>query len=133
MEWLVVSSAKKKSIKFYQEFLDFRCTFKLQQTKLQNVYSPSIRDLEDSTLFYIALARLALVSLLDSYTMRIPLTPVLYSITTVIIEVYLQCSIESVSQRELGKSTSPAEVSRPNSLFRKAVKGAHIGSALKHK
>ena len=62
--------------------------------------------------------------------MCILLTPVLYFITTVIIEVYLQCFTESVSLRGIGKPTSRAEVSSPSSLYLKAVKGAHIGSAL---
>ena len=34
------------------------------------------------------------------------------------------------SLRDIGKSTSRAEISSPSSLFFKAVKGAHIGSAL---
>ena len=59
-----------------------------------------------------------------------PLTPVLYFLTTVIIEVYSQCFIESVSLGDIGKSTSRAEISSPSSLYFKAVKGAHIGSAL---
>ena len=62
--------------------------------------------------------------------MCIPLTPVLYFLTTVIIEVYSQCFIESVSLRDIGKSTSRAEISSSSSLYFKAVKGAHIGSAL---
>ena len=62
--------------------------------------------------------------------MCIPLTPVLLFITTVIIEVYLQCSIEPVSLRDIGKPTSRAEISSSNSLYIKAVKGDHIGSAL---
>ena len=62
--------------------------------------------------------------------MCIPLTPVLYVLTTVIIEVYSQCFTESVSLRDIGKSTSRAEISSPSSLYFEAVKGAHIGSAL---
>ena len=62
--------------------------------------------------------------------MCIPLTPVLYFITTVIIEVYSQCCTESVSLRDIGKSTSRAEISSPSSLYFKAVKGALSGSAL---
>ena len=62
--------------------------------------------------------------------MCIPLTPVLYFLTTVIIEVHPQCFSESVSLRDICKSTSRAEISSPSSLFLKAVKGAHIGSAL---
>ena len=62
--------------------------------------------------------------------MCIQLTPVLYFLTTVIIEVYSQCFIESVSLRDIGKSTSRAEISSPSSLYFKAVKGDHIGSAL---
>ena len=62
--------------------------------------------------------------------MCIPLTPVLYCLTMVIIEVYSQCFTESVSLRDIGKSTSRAEISSSSSLYFKAVKGAHIGSAL---
>ena len=62
--------------------------------------------------------------------MCILLTPLPYFITTVIIEVYLHCLTESVSLRDLGKPTSRAEISSPSSLYLKAVKGAHIGSAL---
>ena len=62
--------------------------------------------------------------------MCIPLTPVLYFLTTVIVEVYSQCFTESVSPRDIGKSTSRAEISSPSSLYFKAVKGTHIGSAL---
>ena len=62
--------------------------------------------------------------------MCIPLTPVLYFLIAVIIEVYSQCFTESVSLRDIGKSTSRAEISSPSSLYFKAVKEAHIGSAL---
>ena len=62
--------------------------------------------------------------------MCIPLTPVLYFLTSVIIEVYSQCFTESVSLRDIGTSTSRPEISSPNYLYLKAVKGAHIGSAL---
>ena len=62
--------------------------------------------------------------------MCIPLTPVLLFITTVIIKVYLQCFIESVSLRDVGKATSRAEISSPNSLYLNAVKGALSGSVL---
>ena len=63
--------------------------------------------------------------------MFILLTPALYFITTVIIEVYLSvCFTESISLRGIGKSTSRTEISSPSSLYLKAVKGAHIGSAL---
>ena len=58
------------------------------------------------------------------------MTPVLYFITTVIIEVYLQCFTESVSLRDIDKPTSRAEITSPSSLYLKAVKGAHIGSVL---
>ena len=81
------------------------------------MYAPPIRDRENSILFYTAPTRLTLVSLLDSCTMSIPLTPVLYYIITVIIQVYLERVTESVNQRELGKHTSRAEISRPNSLY----------------
>ena len=62
--------------------------------------------------------------------MCIPLTPVLYFLNTVIIELYSQCFTESVSLRDIGKSTSRAEISSPSSLYVKTVKGAHIWSAL---
>ena len=62
--------------------------------------------------------------------MCIPLTPVLTLSYIVIIEVYLQCFTESVSLRDIGKSTSRAEISSPSSLYFRAVKGAHHGSAL---
>ena len=62
--------------------------------------------------------------------MCLPLTPLLYFLTTVIVEVYSQCFAESVSLRDIGMSTSRAEISSPSSLYLKAVKGAHIGSAL---
>ena len=62
--------------------------------------------------------------------MCIFLTPVLYFNNTVIKEVYLQCFTESVSLRDNGLPTSRAEISSPRSLYLKAVKGAHIGSAL---
>ena len=61
--------------------------------------------------------------------MCIHLTPV-YFITTVIIEVYLQFFTESTSLRDIGKPNSRAEISSPNSKYFKAVKVAHIGSAL---
>ena len=64
--------------------------------------------------------------------MCIPLTRVLLFITTVIIEVYLQCFTESVSLRDIGEPTSHAETSSRNSLYLKAVKGAHFWSALVH-
>ena len=62
--------------------------------------------------------------------MCILLTPVLYFIASVIIDVYLQCFTESVSLRDIGKPTARAEISSPSSLYLKAVKGAHLGSAL---
>ena len=73
---------------------------------------------------------LTVVSRLVRYTMCIPLTPVLCFLCTVIIEVHTQCFTESVSLRDIGKSTSRAEISSPSSLYFKAVKRAHIGSAL---
>ena len=60
----------------------------------------------------------------------IPPTPVLTLLYIVIIEAYLQCFTESVSLRDIGKPTSFAEISSPYSLYHKAVKGAHFGSAL---
>ena len=62
--------------------------------------------------------------------MCIFLTPLLYYINTIIIDVYLQCSTESVSLRDIGKPTSRSEISRSSYLYLKAVNGAHIGSAL---
>ena len=63
--------------------------------------------------------------------MCIHLTAVLTFLYIVIIEVYLQCFTESVSLRFIGKPTSRAELSSLCSLYFKAVKGAHLGSALK--
>ena len=62
--------------------------------------------------------------------MCVSLTPVFFFITTVIIELRLQCFIESVSLRDIDKPPSRAEISSPNSLYLKAVKGAHNGFAL---
>ena len=64
--------------------------------------------------------------------MCIHLTPVLYCVTIVLIEVYLLCLRESVSLRDIGKPTSRAEISSPSSLYFKAVKGANFGSAVKY-
>ena len=74
--------------------------------------------------------KLTLVGLVVGYTMCIPLTPLLYFVFTVIIEVYSLCFIESVSLRDIGKSTSRAEISSRSSLYFKDVKGALSGSAL---
>ena len=63
--------------------------------------------------------------------MCISLTPVLTLLYIVIIELYLQCFTESVSERDIGKPTSRAEMSSSSSLYFKAVKGAQLGSALK--
>ena len=54
----------------------------------------------------------------------------LFYIITVIIEACVQCFIESVSLRELEKSTSRVEISSPNSLYLMAVNIAQLGSAL---
>ena len=62
--------------------------------------------------------------------MCIQLTPVLYFLYTVIIEVYSLGFTESVSLRDICKSTSRGKISSPSSVYFKAVKGAHIGSAL---
>ena len=62
--------------------------------------------------------------------MCIPLTPMLLVLITVINIIHLSCFTESVSLRDIGKPTSRAEISSPSSLYLKAVKGAHIGSAL---
>ena len=59
------------------------------------------------------------------------MTPVLTLFYIVIIEVYLQCSTESVSLRDIGKPASRAEISSPSSIYLKAVKGARLGSASK--
>ena len=89
-----------------------------------------IGDGEDTILFYIERTELTVVSLLVRYTMCLPLTPVLYFLTTVTIEVYSRCFSDSGGLRDIGKSTSRAEISSPSCLYFKAVKGAHIGSAL---
>ena len=62
--------------------------------------------------------------------MCIPLTPVLTLLYIAIIEVYLQCFTESVSLRDKDRPTSRAEISSRTYLYFKAVKGAHLGSAL---
>ena len=62
--------------------------------------------------------------------MCIPLTPLLCLLYTVIIQIYTMCFIESVSLRDIGKSTSRAEISSPSSSYLKAVKGTLSGSAL---
>ena len=62
--------------------------------------------------------------------MCMSLTPVLSFLYTVIIENHLQCFIDSVSLRDIGKPTSRAEISSPNSLYPKSIKRAHLGSAL---
>ena len=62
--------------------------------------------------------------------MCIPLTGVLTFLYSVIIEVYLQCSTDSVSLSEIGKPPLRAEISSPSSLYFKVKKGAHFGSAL---
>ena len=61
--------------------------------------------------------------------MCVSMAPVLFFITTVIIEIYLQCFSESVSLRDIGKPTSRAEKSSSSSLYLKAIKRAHNGSA----
>ena len=58
------------------------------------------------------------------------MTPVITVLYAIIIEVFLQCFSELLILRELGKSTSRAEISSPSSLYFKAVKGALHGSAL---
>ena len=62
--------------------------------------------------------------------MCIPLTPVLPLLYIVIFELYLQCFTESVSLRDISKPTSLAEIISPSSLYFKAIKGAHLESAL---
>ena len=62
--------------------------------------------------------------------MCLSLTPVLCFLTTVIMEVHLLCFIESVSLGDKGKPTSGAEIRSSSSLYFKAVKRAHLGSAL---
>ena len=57
-------------------------------------------------------------------------SPVPYLFVIVIIEVHLQRFSESVSQIDLGKSTSPVEIGSPSSMPLNAVKGAKLGSAL---
>ena len=62
--------------------------------------------------------------------MCVYLTQVLFLITTVIIEIYLQCFTESVSLRDIGKPTLRAEISSPSSLYLKALKRDLNWSAL---
>ena len=63
--------------------------------------------------------------------MCILLTPVLFCITTVLIEVCLQCFTESVGLNDIGKPTSRADIISPSPLHLKAVKGANLWSALR--
>ena len=97
--------------------------------EILNLHLQPIRGWEDTILFYIERTELTIVSLLVRYTMCIPLTPVLYFLTTVIIEVTLSV-LQSQLVLEVEVSLSRAEISSPSSLYFKAVKGAHIGSAL---
>ena len=85
--------------------------------EILNVYIPPIRDRENSILFLIERTLITIVSLLVRYTMCIPLTPVLYFLTTVIIEVYSKCFTESISLRDIGKSTLREEISSPSSFI----------------
>ena len=62
--------------------------------------------------------------------MCVSLTPALLIIVTVIIEIYLQCFTKTVILRDIGKPISRLELSSPNSSHLKALKGAHLGSAL---
>ena len=98
--------------------------------EILDVHLHPIRNWEETIFFYIERTSLTITSLLVRYTTCIFLTPVLYFITTVIIEVYPQYLTESVSLRDIGKPTSRAEMSSPSSLYLKAVKGTHLGSAL---
>ena len=116
-----------KTLGYFNHLLSLSATVAV---KILNVHLQTIRDWEDTILFYIESTELTVVSLLVRYTMCIPLIPVLYFLTTVIIEDYSQCFTESVSPWDIGKSTSRAEISIPSSLYFKAVKGTHIGSAL---
>ena len=81
---------------------------------------------ENTILLYIALTSLTVVGLVVEvvHAMCIlnTLTPVLTLFNIVIIDVYLQCYIESVSLRGLGKPTLRAETRSPNSIYIKAVK-----------
>ena len=61
----------------------------IEAVNLRNIQLLPIRDLEDTVLFYIALTLLHTLSLIDGYAMCRPLTSVLFSIFTVLIEVYL--------------------------------------------
>ena len=58
------------------------------------------------------------------------LTPVLFPLVTVLIQLISLCLAESVSQIDLGKSTSRAEISSSSYPTLKAVNRAHIGAAL---
>ena len=115
------------------EFFGKKCQIEIENfvpVEILDVHLHPIRDCEDTILFYIERTLLTVVSLLVRYTTCILLTPVMYFITTVIVEVYLQCFNESVSLRDIGKPTLLAEISSPSSLYFKAVKGTHLGSVL---
>ena len=62
--------------------------------------------------------------------MLIPLTPVLYFITIVIIKNGLRYFPESGSRTELGMSASRTELSSPSNIPLNAVKGAQLGHSL---
>ena len=83
--------------------------------EILDVHLHPIRDREDTILFYIERTPLTTTSLLVRYTMCI---------------LFTQCFTESVSLRYISKPHSGAEKSSPISLYIKAVKGAHLGSAL---
>ena len=90
--------------------------------EILDIHLHPIRDWEDTILFYIERTQLTIFSLIVRYTMSMLWTPVLYFITTVIIEVYLHCFTDSVILRDIDKPTSRAEVSSPSSLYFKAEK-----------
>ena len=97
--------------------------------EIPNVHFKPIRDWGDSILLYIVLVRLtsvSLVVLVVEYALCIlnTLTPVISILYTVLFEVFLHCFIDSVSLRELGKSTLGTELSNPNSLYPNALTGA---------
>ena len=63
--------------------------------------------------------------------MCVSLTPVLFFLTTLIIEICVRCFAEWITLRDIGKPTSRAEINcSPSSLYLKALKGTHNGSAL---
>ena len=73
---------------------------------LKEVYLYSIRNREETILFCIVLIPLTVVSLLEFLHDVHASDSAVTRLTTILIEVYLQCFTESVSLRDIGKPTA---------------------------